>query len=114
MNEILKFDIGFGDIITPSKKLYKYPLLLKYMPEFQLYAYTIETSIAEKLSAMIALGDENTRMKDFYDIWFIFNNIQFDKDILNVAIDNTFKQKEVERNKDSIVFDINYYLDKNA
>lgn len=112
IREVLKFDIGFDDIITPEKKLYNYPVILKEMPPFKLYAYTIETSIAEKLSAMIALGDENTRMKDFYDVWFIFNNIEIDFDILDKAITNTFRRKKVERDRNSVVFDISFYLDE--
>lgn len=114
IQENLKFDIGFDDVITPGKKLYKYPLILSddIVPGFDLYGYTIETSLAEKIESIISNPADTTRMKDFYDIWFIFNNVKLNFNILNDAIENTFRHRNTERDRDSMIFDIEYYKDR--
>jgi hypothetical protein len=46
----------------------EYPVFLG-SETIHLLAYPIESAIAEKLQAMVALGAANSRMKDFYDVW---------------------------------------------
>jgi hypothetical protein len=52
--------------------------------------------IAVKFQAMVALGRANSRMKDFYDIWFLSQSFPFDDDRLARAIAATFKRRETE------------------
>lgn len=66
----IQIDIGFGDVIVPNAGSVTYPAILDF-PAPELKGYTMESSIAEKFQAMVKLGDLNSRMKDFYDIWFL-------------------------------------------
>lgn len=68
--KILQLDIGFGDVIVPGAKEIEYPSLLE-MEKPKIKAYSLESVIAEKFEAMVFLGDFNSRMKDFYDIYSI-------------------------------------------
>jgi predicted nucleotidyltransferase component of viral defense system len=88
-------DIGFGDAIEPGVNEIELPVLLD-LPAPKLRAYAMETVIAEKFQAMVALGRANSRMKDFYDIWFLAKTFTFDDDRLARAISATFKRRETE------------------
>jgi hypothetical protein len=85
----LQIDVGFGDKITPGPEQIAFPSLLGQEVS-RLFAYPKETVIAEKLEAMVSLGEANSRMKDFYDIHFLFIHYAFDGDILRQAIAATF------------------------
>ena len=85
----LQIDIGFGDKITPGPEQIAFPSLLG-QEEARLSAYPKETVIAEKLEAMVSLGEANSRMKDFYDIHFLSLHYAFDGNILRQAIAATF------------------------
>ena len=61
-------DIGFGDVITPYPLSLDYPSLLPDVPSVELYAYSLETLIAEKFHTMIDRDESNSRMKDFFDV----------------------------------------------
>lgn len=91
----LQVDIGFGDAITPAPDDIEYPSLLG-LPSPRLRAYPKETAIAEKLEAMIALGMANSRMKDFYDVWMMSRELQFDGRTLARAIHATFRRRRSE------------------
>ena len=67
----LQFDIGVGDAVTPAPEYADFPVLLQTMKSPRLRVYPMATSIAEKTSAMVTLGINNSRMKDFYDIWLL-------------------------------------------
>jgi len=69
-------DIGFGDAIEPGLTEIELPVLLD-APAPKLRAYAMETVIAEKFQAMVDLGRANSRMKDFYDIWFLAKTFAF-------------------------------------
>ncbi len=85
----LQIDVGFGDKITPGPEQIAFPSLLG-QEVARLSAYPKETVIAEKLEAMVSLGEANSRMKDFYDIHFLSLHYAFDGDILRQAIAATF------------------------
>jgi len=112
MKEPISFDIGYDDIITPNAITKEYPTLLKEMPSFYIKMYNIETALAEKIQTIISRKNENTRMKDFYDIWFIMNNIYYDTNILHMALYNTFSHRNTLIDTESPVFDISFYIDK--
>lgn len=63
----MQIDIGFGDIVHPGPETSELPTMLG-APAPRLLCYSRESAIAEKLEAMIKLGELNSRMKDFYDI----------------------------------------------
>jgi predicted nucleotidyltransferase component of viral defense system len=91
----LQVDVGFGDAITPAPDDIEYPSLLG-LPSPRLRAYPKETAIAEKLEAMVALGMANSRMKDFYDVWMMSRELQFDGRTLARAIQATFRRRRSE------------------
>jgi predicted nucleotidyltransferase component of viral defense system len=88
-------DIGFGDAVEPGVEEIDLPVLLD-MPAPHLRAYAPETVIAEKFQAMVALGRANSRMKDFYDIWFLSNVYSFEGERLPRAIAATFARRETD------------------
>ncbi len=88
----LKIDVGFGDALTPPAESTRYPVVLDF-PAPVIRAYARETAIAEKLHAMVVLGIANSRMKDFYDIYSLAQNYQFDASTLCSAITATFGRR---------------------
>jgi len=88
----MQIDIGFGDAVYPEPELASFPVLL-HMKAPLIRAYPREASIAEKFQAMILLDIRNSRMKDFYDIWFIANTWTFDMASLRKAILASFERR---------------------
>jgi len=89
----VQIDFGVGDVMVPGPRMIEYPVFLG-SDTFKLLAYPVESAIAEKLQAMVALGNANSRMKDFYDVWICSDHLDFDADALIKAIDATFKKRE--------------------
>lgn len=89
----LHIDFGVGDVIFPRKVKRKIPTQL---PDFEtpfVYTYSLESSIAEKLDAILTLMEYSSRMKDYYDIYFISNLFDFDGPQLIEAIEKTFSNR---------------------
>ncbi len=93
MRQTLQIDIGFGDIVTPKPIFMVYPTLL-VMNQPHIWAYSIESVIAEKFEAMIDLAETNSRMKDFYDVYQLLQSHNFQNDILQEAIIQTFRKRQ--------------------
>lgn len=91
----LQIDIGFGDDVTPAPAETAYPTLLP-MPAPVLRVYPRETVIAEKFHTMVDRGLTNSRMKDFYDIWFLAKNFHFDGAVLGNSIHATFARRRTD------------------
>jgi hypothetical protein len=89
----MQLDMGFGDVLTPAATLTQYPTILDLTAP-QLWAYSRETVIAEKFEAMVKLGQLNSRMKDFFDIWFLTRQFSFDGAVLADAITKTFSHRQ--------------------
>lgn len=89
----MQIDIGFSDVITPAPIPVLYPVILG-QPAPHLMAYNRETAIAEKLEAMVSLGELNTRMKDFFDVWLLAHNYDFDGAALASAVTGTFQRRQ--------------------
>lgn len=89
---VMQLDIGFGDIVIPSPEPASYPTLLD-LPAPHLLVYSRESTIAEKFEAMVKLGILNSRLKDFYDIWLILRQFDFEGPILSKAISKTFSTR---------------------
>ena len=88
----MQIDIGFGDAIYPEPELASFPVLLP-MEAPVIRAYPREASIAEKFHAMVVLDIRNSRMKDFYDIWFMANTWTFDLASLRKAMRASFERR---------------------
>ena len=73
----MQVDIGLGDVVTPGIVAITYPVLLD-LPAPELSGYPVETTIAEKLEAVVDLGLANSRMKDFFDLWSLLANLKLD------------------------------------
>ena len=89
----LQVDVGVGDRLTPPAEWIEYPALLD-LPRPRLRAYRAETSIAEKLHAMIVLDLQNSRMKDFFDIWRLAQTHSFAGSLLVAAVHDTFDRRQ--------------------
>ena len=88
----LQIDIGFADVVFPAPIVLEYPTLLR-MPAPHLRGYPAESVVAEKLQALVFLGSVNSRMKDFYDLWILAEQFEFDGRKLQGAIIHTFRQR---------------------
>jgi hypothetical protein len=89
----VQVDIGFGDAVTPAPVEIDFPTLLP-MPALRLRAYPRETVVAEKMHAMVHLGMANSRMKDFFDVWFLSQTFSFEGSTLAAAIRATFDRRQ--------------------
>ena len=89
----ISIDIGFGDIVYPEKVKMDFPALLN-MDSPILYAYSRESIIAEKYEAIIQLGYGNGRLKDFYDIYLLSKNFDFDGETLKEAVRETLEHRK--------------------
>ena len=88
----LQIDLGVGDSVWPVPRACVYPTLLDFPPP-QVLAYPREAVVAEKLEAMVVLGDRNTRIKDFFDLHHLASHFDFDREILAEAIRRTFARR---------------------
>jgi predicted nucleotidyltransferase component of viral defense system len=95
----IQVDIGFGDAVSPS--LLDYPTLLA-MPAPRVQAYPMESVVAEKLEAMISLGMPNSRMKDFFDVWFLARTFPFAPGTLAGAFRATFERRGTQLDPHSL------------
>lgn len=86
-------DIGFGDAVTPGPVDAIYPTLLPDLPAAHLRVYPKYTVIAEKFHAIVEHGIENSRMKDFFDLWVLTREPNLDPAILRQAITATFDRR---------------------
>ncbi len=108
----IQIDIGFGDAVTPHPQEMNYPTLLSDMPSANLRMYPLYTVIAEKFEAMVKLGIKNSRMKDFYDIWILKQLFEFDGNLLQEALLNTFERRKTAfPNGIPFIFTDEFYLD---
>ena len=98
----LQIDIGFGDLISPAPQDIDYPTLLE-MPPPRIRAYSMEAVIAEKIEAMVSLGLLNSRMKDFYDVWYLARAFAFERRTLRAALAGTFARRHTPWSPESLL-----------
>ena len=90
----LKIDITTGDKITPKEIVYEFRLMLEQR-SISVLAYNLETILAEKLETIISRGDQNTRPRDYYDV-YIIRRLQWknvDPDALKDALTATAEKR---------------------
>ena len=90
----LKIDISTGDVITPREIKYKFNLMLEDRT-IEVWAYNLETVLAEKLETVISRNVTNTRMRDFYDIYILqkLHGEQLKKQVLWNALVATARKR---------------------
>ena len=95
LKQTIKIDISTGDEITPGAIEYKLPLIIEDRT-IELWAYNLETLLAEKLETIMVRAEANTRMRDFYDIHVLLKQdvVTVDRDLLKAAFYATCKNRE--------------------
>ena len=102
----LSIDIATGDLITPHEIEYDYKMMFEDR-KLKIMAYNIESIIAEKFQTVIARGILNSRMKDYYDLYYLVTYKDYSKEKLKNAIIRTFNKRETEIKKiDKILLEI--------
>ena len=98
-------DIATGDPITPAAIEYRYRSVLSDEHDITLISYNLETIVAEKLETIVSRKTDNSRSKDFYDLYLIWTlkKDQLDHDKLVSAIRTTFEYRGTEYDKASIL-----------
>ena len=96
LRDTVKIDFTAGDVITPKPVDYGYRLMFEDR-EIYVLAYNIETVLAEKYTAVLALDVANSRMKDFYDIYMLITEQRdmINPDVFAEAVSNTAKQRHM-------------------
>ena len=87
-------DFGVGDVIVPKQEKRKIPTQLSDFSAPTINTYSLETTIAEKIDAILSLMEFSSRMKDYYDIYYLANKFDFDGKTLVDALKRTFKNRE--------------------
>ncbi len=87
-------DFGVGDVIVPKQKKRQIPTQLPEFESPKVNTYSVETTVAEKLDAILSLMEFSSRMKDYYDIYYIANKFDFEGGVLTEALRKTFSNRE--------------------
>ena len=87
-------DFGVGDVIVPKQEKRQIPTQLPDFESPTVNTYSIETTVAEKLDAILSLMEFSSRMKDYYDLYYIANKFDFDGAVLTDALRKTFANRE--------------------
>ena len=102
-------DFGVGDVIVPHQEKRKIPTQLPDFEVPEVNTYSVETTVAEKLDAILSLMEFSSRMKDYYDLYYLANKFDFDGAVLTEALRKTFanrnRQFTVEQFEQIITFD---------
>ena len=89
-------DIGFDDAVVPGPEEVQFPTLLHGMAAPSVQAYPRASSVAEKFEAIVQLGQQNSRMKDFHDIWALSEMFSFEGSVLSHAIQACFARRRTD------------------
>lgn len=85
----LSIDISTGDKITPNPLEYEFSSTFESNKTFKLWGYNIETILAEKVQTIISRGVASTRPRDFYDVYILVKEKQFNKEDFRKAFSET-------------------------
>lgn len=86
-------DFGVGDVIVPGSEIRQIPTRLEDFKVPVVCTYSLESTIAEKLDAMVSRLELTSRMKDFYDIWYLSHTFKFEGAILLEAVKRTLENR---------------------
>ena len=102
-------DVGVGDIIIPKQEKRRIPTQLDDFEAPVVNTYSIETTVAEKIDAILSLMEFSSRMKDYYDIYYLSHKFDFEGEVLCEALSKTFTNREhdftVEQFEQILTFD---------
>lgn len=87
-------DFGVGDVIVPKQEKRKIPTQLDDFDAPVINTYSIETTVAEKIDAILSLMEFSSRMKDYYDIYYLAHKFDFEGKVLCEALSKTFANRE--------------------
>lgn len=93
----LSIDISTGDAITPNPVKFIFSEIFDSTKSFDLWAYNIETIMAEKIETILRRSVFNTRPRDFYDAYILATTQKFDKKLFLEAISATAKHRGTEK-----------------
>jgi len=88
----MQIDMGFGDVVVPGATLFAYPTILDHDAP-KLRGYSRETTVAEKFETKVKLGQFNRRLRDFFDVWLLARQFDFDGPVLARAMRETFANR---------------------
>ena len=97
----LSVDIGVGDVIVPGAKARTIKIQLEGFDAPEIMTYSVESTIAEKLDAILQRFELTGRMKDFYDIYYLSQTFNFDGLKLQTAIAETLRNRGTDYSADS-------------
>lgn len=86
-------DFGVGDVIVPQQEKRTLPVQLSGFDSPTVNTYSLETTVAEKLDAILSLMEFSSRMKDYYDLYYLANKFDFDSELLAEAMRKTFENR---------------------
>lgn len=102
-------DFGVGDVIVPKQEKRKIPTQLDDFDAPVINTYSIETTVAEKIDAILSLMEFSSRMKDYYDIYYLSHKFDFEGKVLCEALGKTFANREhkftIEQFEQILTFD---------
>ena len=102
----LSIDIATGDLITPREIEYDYKMMFEDR-NLKIMTYNIESIIAEKFQTVISRGILNSRMKDYYDLYYLITYKEFSKENLKNAIEKTFSKRDTDiKSTDKVIGEI--------
>lgn len=90
----VNIDLGVGDIIVPKQEKRSIITQLEGFRAPLINTYSLESTIAEKLDAILSLMEFGSRMKDYYDIYYLANQFNFNGEMLQKAIRETFMNRD--------------------
>jgi predicted nucleotidyltransferase component of viral defense system len=91
----LQVDVGFGDAVVPGPVEAEYPTILDLPPPL-VRAYTRENVVAEKFHTMFRRGLLNSRLRDYFDVWALSRQFDFEGPLLSRAVTETFARRQAE------------------
>tara|TARA_A100001391_G_scaffold200857_2_gene186307 strand:+ start:418 stop:1326 length:909 start_codon:yes stop_codon:yes gene_type:complete len=109
----MQIDMGFGDAVAPEPKMLTYPTILDHWAP-QIRGYPADTVVAEKFQAMVQLGQLNSRIRDFYDIWSMSRQFEFNGSTLQRALEDTFSHRDTVIGPNPIAFQKVFIKDKQS
>ena len=94
----ISIDIGFGDVIVPERVMMDFPVVLSdEIP--RIYAYSLCSSAAEKFEAIVSLAYDNSRFKDYYDLYVLATTHDFSGEEMAEAVRETFENRHSSLNE---------------
>ena len=113
----IKIDFGVGDVIFPSKEKRSIPTQIDDFEKPVINTYSLETTIAEKIDAILDLMEFSSRMKDYYDLFYLLTHFELDNDTLAEAMKKTFENRNhhftMEQYEQVLSFGDNDAMNKN-